>query len=105
MPDQVRIISGPRDGSWDRFVQELVEERGFGHEREYFGCTTKERAEEVRRKLRTAGRNHLGVSMKVYWKECQGCENGGDDCAYHVFYTAYHPAVARTYKQKQSRRR
>lgn len=105
MPDQVRIISGPRDGSWDRFIQELVDQHGFGHEREYFGITTKERAEIVRRKLRTAGKNHLGVSIKAYWRECQGCELGGDDCAYHVFYTAYHPAVARSYKQKQSRRR
>jgi len=102
MPDRVRFIAGPRNTDWDDYIRRLVEERGYGHEREYVGVTTKERADEIRRRLRTAGR-HLGVSVKVFWRECDGCEHGGDECAYHVLYTAYHPTDAAKYKTKQAR--
>ena len=104
MPSQVRIISGPRDQSWDRYVARLIQERGFGHERHYVGITDEKRADEVRRKLRTAGRHH-GVSIKAFWLPCKGCEHGGPDCAYHVSYTAYDLASARAYKGQQARRR
>jgi hypothetical protein len=96
-----RIIAGPRDTSWDNFIAQLVTERGYGHEREYVGITTEDRADEVRRKLRTAGR-HQGVSVKAFWRPCNGCEHGGPDCAYHVHYTAYHPDAARRYKGQQA---
>lgn len=104
MPSQVRIIAGPRDESWDRYIARLVQEAGFGHEREYFGITDEKRAETVRRKMRTAGRHH-GVSVKAYWRPCNGCDAGGEDCAYHVFYTAYDLASARAYRDRQARRR
>jgi hypothetical protein len=103
VPTQARIIAGPRDTSWDAYIRRLVDERGYGHEREYFGCTTRERADEVRRKLRTAGR-HLGVSVRAFWRECTGCAAGGDDCAYHVHYAVFHPEMARQYKARQARR-
>lgn len=104
MPSQVRIISGPRDESWDRYIARLVQERGFGHEREYVGISDEKRANEVRRKLCTAGRHH-GVSVKAFWQPCGGCEHGGPDCAYHVSYTAYDRDSARAYKDRQARRR
>lgn len=103
MPHKVRIIAGPRNQDWDDYVRKLVEERGYAHERHYVGVPTQERADEVRRRLRAAGR-HLGVAMKVFWSECNGCEHGGQECAYHVRYTAYHPDDARKYKSRQSRR-
>lgn len=104
MPQQVRIIAGSRDQSWDAFIADLVAQRGYGHEREYVGITDERRAEEVRRKLRTAGRHH-GVSVRSFWKPCKGCAQGGADCAYHVSYTAFDPAAARAWKARQARRR
>jgi hypothetical protein len=103
LPSQVRIISGPRDESWDRYILRLVRERGYGHEREYVGIADEQRAETVRKKLRTAAR-HQGVSAKVFWRPCGGCEHGGPGCAYHVAYTVYDPAAARAYKGRQARR-
>jgi hypothetical protein len=102
VPSQVRIISGPRDQSWDRYILRLIQERGFGHEREYVGIADEHRAETVRKKLRTAAR-HQGVSAKVFWRPCKGCKDGGPDCAYHVLYTAYDPAAAREYKNRAAR--
>lgn len=104
MPSPVRIISGPRDESWDRYIRRLVDERGYDHERQYVGIEHEQRAREVRGKLRTAGR-HQGVSVKAYWKPCSGCDQGGPSCAYHVFYSAFDLAAARRYKAQQSRRR
>lgn len=104
MPQQVRIIAGPRDHSWDSFIADLVTSRGYGHEREYVGVVSEQRAEEIRRKLRTAGKHH-GVSVRVFWKPCKGCKSGGADCAYHVCYTAFDPAAARAWKARQSQRR
>lgn len=101
MPSPVRIISGPRDETWDRYIRRLVDERGFGHEREYIGIETEDRARAVRAKLRTAGR-HQGVSVKAYWKNCDGCQQGGPGCAYHVFFSCYTQAAARRYKARQS---
>lgn len=101
MPHQVRIISGPRDSSYDHHVRRLISERGYGAERHYFGIATPERAREVRSKLATAGR-HLGVSVKAFWLECGGCQAGGADCRYHVSFTCYDPAAARQYKARQA---
>jgi hypothetical protein len=100
VPDKVRIIAGPRDETWDQFIADLAT-RGYGHERQYVGIATEERADQVRRKLRTAGK-HQGVAVKAYWRECGGCEAGGPDCAYHVHYTIYDPAAARRYKARQA---
>lgn len=100
MPNRLHPAKwGPRDTSWDPFVQKLLAERGYGHEREYVGVTTQERADEVRRGLRRAG-NHLGASMKVFWRQCTGCADGGPECRYHVSFTAYDKEVARAYKQR-----
>lgn len=101
MPTQVRIIAGPRNTSFDRYISELVEQEGYGAERQYFGITTPERADEVRRRMRRAGQ-HLGVSVKAFWKECTGCSNGGTGCRFHVYYTAYDPDAARKYKAGQA---
>lgn len=101
MPHKVRIIAGPRNSDYDDYVARLVEERGWGVEREYVGVTTQERAEQIRKGLRQAGR-HLGCSIKAFWVECEGCDAGGDACAYHVKFSAYHPDAARRYKAKQS---
>jgi hypothetical protein len=109
VPSQVRIISGPRNTSFDHYIADLVQQEGYGAERDYFGCPTQERADDVRRRLRQAGR-HLGTSVKAFWTPCPGnCGNGGPDCRFHVKFTAYDPAVARRYKagqaQQQSRSR
>lgn len=104
MATKVRIIAGPRNTSFDDHIRKLVEEEGFGRERQYFGIEDPERAEVVRRRMRTAGQ-HLGVSIKAFWKECTGCANGGPSCRFHVYYTAYDPAVARDYKSKQPGRK
>jgi hypothetical protein len=101
MPDRVRIISRPVR-HFDRYIDALVEEEGFGREREYVGITTQERADEVRRGLRTAGR-HRGVSVKAYWTPCGGCAAGGAACAWHVHFSAYDPEDARAYKERQAR--
>jgi hypothetical protein len=101
MPSKVRIIS-KRDDSWNRFIADLVEEDGFGAERTYFGITTPERAEEVRRKIRTAGR-HLEVSVKAFWQQCQGCKEGGPECRYHVQFAAYDPAEAKAFMARKAK--
>jgi len=100
VPTKVRIIS-KKDSSWDHFIAELVEQEGFGSERTYFGIATRERAAEVRSKLVSAGRHHE-VSVKAFWKECQGCPDGGSECRFHVFFSAYDPEVARAYKERLS---
>lgn len=101
LPSPVRIISGPRDESWDRYIRRLVDERGYGHERTYVGVADEQRARIVRSKLRTAGR-HQGVSVKAYWQACGGCGDGGPSCAYHVNYSVFDQAAARRYKARQA---
>ena len=90
---------GPADLTWDPFINKLISERGYGYERIYFGVTTPERAEQVRRGLRGAGR-HLDVAVKAFWEKCPGCEPGGADCRYHVRYTAYSKEAARAFKEQ-----
>lgn len=93
---------GPRNTEFDKYITKLLAEHGYGHEREYVGCATQERAEVVRRGLKNGGR-HLGHSVKAFWKPCPtgGCDEGGDDCAFHVYFTVYDPSAARAYKERQ----
>lgn len=91
-----------KDDSWDHHIASLIEQAGFGREREYFGIETPERAREVRQKMVTAG-NHLGVSVKAFWKDCAGCQNGGPVCRFHVYFTAYDRDVARAYAERKQR--
>ncbi len=91
---RTRYITRHRTTDFDSYVQHLVEEEGFGVERHYFGCETEERAREVRRGLRR-GATHLGVSLRAYWGPCPGCKNGGPECRYHVYITAFAPEDAK----------
>src|SRR5947208_3195392 len=98
----VRIIAGPRNTSFDRYIAELLREEGYGRERTYFGITNQDRAETIRRRMKTAGK-HLDVSVKAFWKECPGCENGGPDCRFHVYYSAYDKDSARKYRAEMAK--
>ncbi len=101
MPNRLHPAKwGPRDRSFDALVRDLVDQRGYGHAREYVGVTTEERAEQVRRGIRNAGRA-LGHSIKAFWKPCPGCQDGGADCRFHIEFTAYEPGAARAYKARQ----
>jgi hypothetical protein len=102
MPGQVRIISGPRNTSFDHYLQDIVDSNAYGVEHEYFGIGDLDRAVYVRNKLHTA-RTHLDppVSVKAFRKECGGCKNGGPECKFHVSYTVYQSDVARAYKDAQ----
>jgi hypothetical protein len=106
VPSQVRIIQQRNSRQWDELVDDVLVREAHGQEHEYFGITDPDRADKIRRALRTAARRK-GVGAKVYWNECKGCTNGGAECRYHVKYTLYDMAVARQYKADQaaSRRR
>jgi hypothetical protein len=97
MPTQVRIISQRNSASWDDLIRHLADNGAWEQQQTYFGCTTQDRAEKVRRALRTAARR-LGHAIKAYWYECSGCANGGPDCRYHVSFTLYDIEAARAYK-------
>ena len=103
MPGKVRIISGPRNVSFDHYIRQVIDDGGWEQERDYFGITTPERAEEIRKKLRTAGA-HMDppVSVRAYWRECSGCANGGAGCRFHVKFTVYDKAKARDWKERNS---
>jgi hypothetical protein len=104
VPDRVRIIAGPRKVSFDSYIERLVSERGYGVERIYFGIESEERAGEVRRALRQAGR-HLTVAVRAYYRACGGCDKGGKACGFHVFFTAFPLDDARRYMEKKKPRR
>lgn len=99
---QVRFIAGPRNRDHDGLIRDLIGQEGYGRQREYFGVEDADRAEQLRKGIRQAGRQ-LGVSMKVFWKECGGCNNGGPDCRYHICYTAYKPDAAKAYRARVQR--
>jgi hypothetical protein len=101
MPGKVQIISGPRNASFDHYVQAVLDEGAWEQERDYYGITTPERAEFIRQKLRTAGA-HMNppVAVKAFWRECQGCGLGGAECRYHVKFTVYQKDKARQYKAR-----
>lgn len=103
MPSKVRIISKKNDALFDRLVEDLIGEEGFEVERTYFGITTEERAREVRVKLKTAANRHLRVGLKAFWVGCEGCPEGGEDCRYHVKFTAYDIAKAGAYMERKSK--
>jgi len=96
----LRYISR-RAESFDRYIREQVDQSGFGVEHEYFGITSPDRAEEVRRGLRRAGK-HLGVAVKAFTKDCAGCRLGGRDCRHHIMYTSYDLAAAREYMRSKA---
>lgn len=106
MPNQVRIISPRNSREWDSIIEGVRSRGQLKQEQTYGGITDEERADKVRRCLRTAAR-HLGVASKVYWHKCdaKGPCSFGDDCGYHVKFTIYDLAEARGYKQQQSQRR
>jgi hypothetical protein len=99
MPSKVRIIAGPRNVSFDHYIEAIIAEGTIGEDHDYFGIEDIERADYVRRRLRTAGR-HMdpAVAVKAYYTECTGCDNGGPSCRYHVTFAAYDMATARKYK-------
>ena len=103
MPSQVRIISRRNSPRWD----DLVRGAQLGVEHDYYGCASEDRADTVRKCIRTAAR-HQGHGSKVYYKPCPepgACANGGADCTHHVYYTLYDLDDARAYKAKQSAQR
>ena len=104
MPQQVRIISRRNSPQWDDLVRDAIRSGRLKVEHDYYGCATEERADEVRKKIRTAAK-HQGHGAKVYYKPCPApgkCTTGGPDCTHHVYYTIYDLDEARTYKAKQS---
>lgn len=105
MPNRLHPAKwGPRTKEFDPLIQNLIRERGFGAEREYFGIETEERAETVRRGLRNAGR-HLETAVKAFWKPCPNpgrCQHGGPNCQFHVYFTAYDKQAAAAYKASQA---
>ena len=97
MPSQVRIISPRNSADWDALVRDVMTRNAYRVEHTYFGINGEDRADKVRRSLRTAA-GHLGVAAKVFWYDCGGCANGGADCTHHVSYTIYPLEDARAYK-------
>lgn len=99
MPSQVRIISPRNSREWD----ELIAAAPLGEENTYGGIAHQQRADEVRRKLRTAAKRRSDLGAKVFWYQCEAkrCQFG-DDCQYHVSYTIYPIDVARQYKAQQA---
>ncbi len=104
MPDKVRYIQ-KLDRRFDAYVRELVEDKGFGHERAYAGIATRDEADEIRKRLRQAGR-HLQVSVKAFYEECgkKGRCPAGHDCRYHVRYSAYRQTDAKAYKARLAKK-
>lgn len=101
MPSKARIIAGPRNVSFDHYIEDIIGRGAWGEDHEYFGITDPERADYVRRKLRTAGRHiEPPVAVKAFWHECAGCNDGGPDCRYHVTFAVYDMETARQYKSK-----
>ena len=96
MPSKVRIISPRNSGEWDDIVRTLRDAGAWRERHTYFGLANQQRADSVRRKLRTAGK-HLGISVDAFWSECGGCDNGGPECAYHVDFSIHTPEEARAY--------
>ena len=103
MPSQVRIISPKNSAEWDHLVRGLIQAGKLGQEQTYGGCTSEERADHVRRKIRTAARKQ-DVASRVFWKPCDkpGKCSFGADCTHHVYITLYDIEAGRQYKAKQA---
>jgi hypothetical protein len=93
---RIRYITRSRTTRFDAYVAELVEDEGFGEEREYVGVVDEGRAREVRRGMRRAA-THLGVSLRTYWVSCSGCRLGGPECRFHVRFAAFAAEDARAH--------
>lgn len=107
MPSQVRIISKRNSPDWDVKVAAWLADHGYGSEQVYGGITTQERADEVRKKIRTSARR-LGHSAKVYWNPCDAKPGQcpyDPGCTHHVKFSFYDPEAARGYKAQQSQQR
>lgn len=105
MPSKVRIISPKNSAAWDQLVADLLS-GGLGKQETYGGIASEERADEVRRKIRTAARKRE-VASKVYWGPCDkpGQCGFGRDCTHHVYITFYDMEQGRKYKAQQSNKR
>lgn len=101
MPGKVRIIAGPRNTSFDHYIEDIIAEGRYEQEQDYFGIEDNDRADYVRRKLKTAG-THMDppVAVKAFWVPCTGCANGGPSCRFHVKFTVYDMEKARSYKAR-----
>jgi hypothetical protein len=102
MPGKTRIISGPRNTSFDHYIQDLIDRDAWETEHFYFGIADEERADFIRKKLRTAG-THMDprVAVKAFRVACpNGCDNGGPDCRWHVSFTVYDMDKARAYMNR-----
>lgn len=103
MATRVRIISGPADRSYDHFINDIIASGNWEVDHEYFGIRDEERAKQIRSKIKTAGRHMKPpVAVKSFYSKCEGCDNGGEDCQYHVTYAIYDMDKARAYKAKQA---
>lgn len=102
MPSQTRILpAGGRNVSWDHFIQDILDRDAWREENHYYGITDEERAAQVRRGLRQAGRHmNPNVAVHTYYYPCAGCKNGGPDCRFHVLYSVHTMEEARAYKAK-----
>lgn len=105
MPSQVRIISPRNSAEWDHLVRGLIDGGKLGQEQTYGGIASEERADTVRKKIRTAARK-ADVASKVFWKPCDqpGKCGFGADCTHHVYITLYSMDAGREYKAKQAQR-
>lgn len=105
MPNQVRIISQRNSAKWDDIIGDLMRGNTWRAEQTYGGITNQDRADRVRRCLRTAAK-HKGIAAKVYWNECDqpGKCMFGDDCAFHVKYSIFPLEEARNYKSQQAQK-
>lgn len=91
MPSQVRIIRERNSAKWDDLVRDIIGRDALRQQHTYFGIVNNERADRVRRAIRTAAK-HQGYASQVYWTECPDagkCKLGGSDCAFHVNYTLF----------------
>jgi hypothetical protein len=99
-PENVRYISR-RGENFDPVIAGQVDAVGFGVEHVYWGIETEARSYEVARGLRRAGK-HLGVAVKAYPRECNGCRAGGPDCRFHILYTSYSLEDAKRYMAEKT---
>jgi hypothetical protein len=103
VPSQVRIISPKNSQQWGDLVRDVTDAGRWEEEIVYGGITSQERADKIRRALRTAAKK-CGVGSKVYWNECDSpgrCKFGAD-CAFHTKFTFYDLDKARKYKAQQA---
>lgn len=102
MPSQVRIISPKNSAQWDDLVRSVTGGGRLRAEHTYGGITSNERADRVRRCIRTAAKK-AGYASKVYWTECPAAGKCpfGSDCAYHCNFTLFDLEEGRQYKASQ----